>query len=294
MKTTDDESVPSSDTDDKDRRRKEAYRLYKHYAKPTRASMCSIVESSRAKDTGITRQDVDLLPWNLEETEVVKADMKSPKKKKKKKKKHKKKDKGKDKEEREESDSKEHLAFAKLKGEQGYLSLDSSWNVISDSLDGSSTSICWDPDHTQDHNDSAGQLQTMTISEIEELHQRKREERRRKREEATKKNFSEVDEQKRIAAEERKREDARNKMIQTRRDDRLETTFLWYTRWQQPTRTEFERQIAIQNVDISPEDVDLLDWNESGTRVKNIAAMNAMLVQTRILKNADTQLPVLC
>ena len=80
--TTDEESVPSFDTEDKDRRRKEAYSLYKHYVKPTRASMCSIVDS-HAKDIGITRQDVDLLPWNLEETEVVKAAMKSPKKKKK-------------------------------------------------------------------------------------------------------------------------------------------------------------------------------------------------------------------
>jgi hypothetical protein len=293
MKTTDEESVPSFDTEDKDRRRKEAYRLYKHYAKPTRASMCSIVDS-HAKDTGITRQDVDLLPWNLEETEVIKAAMKSPKKKKKKKRKHKKKDKTMDTEDKEESDDREHLAFAKLKGELGYIStsLDSSWNAISASLDGSSTSICWDPD--QDHHESAGQLQTMTISEIEELHKRKREERRRKREEATKKNFSVVDEQKRIAAEERKREDAKRKMIQTHRDDCLERAFLWYTRMGQPTRTEFERQIVIQNVDISSEDVDLLEWNEGGTRVKNLAAMNAMLVRTRILKNAETQLPVLC
>jgi hypothetical protein len=298
MKTTDEESVKSFDVEGQDRRRRKAYKLYKHYAKPTRASMCSIVDS-HAKDTGITRQDINLLPWNPEDTEVIKAAMKSLKKKKKEETKRKKKDKKvkqKDEKEREsdsESDDREHLAFAKLKGELGYIStsLDSSWNAISASLDGSSTSICWDQKHTQDHYESAEQLQTYTI---EEQHRRKREERRRKREEATKKNFSEVEEQKRIAAEERKREDTRNKLIQTQRDDRLECAFLWYTRMATPTRKEFERQIEIQNVDLSPEDVDLLAWNESGTRVKNVAAMNAMLVRSRVLKNSETQLPVLC
>jgi hypothetical protein len=44
--------------------------------------MCSIVDY--AKDTDITRQDIDLLPRNLDETKVIKEVMKSPKKTKKK------------------------------------------------------------------------------------------------------------------------------------------------------------------------------------------------------------------
>jgi hypothetical protein len=294
MTTSDEENVTSSlDAEDKGRRRKKAYEVYKHYAKPTRASMCRIIDS-HAEDAGITRQDVDLLPWNPENTEVIKEAMKSLKKKEKKKekegKKHKKK---KEKKNEKELDGTEKTAFAKLKGKMGYVStsLDSSWNAISASLDGSSTSIFWDQDNTQDRNENAGQLQTITV---EEQHNRKREERRRKREEEKKKHFSEVDEQERIAAEERKREDARNKKMQARQDDRLERTFLWYTRMAQPTRAEFEQQIAIQNIEITLEDVDLLAWNESGTRVKNLATMNAMLVRTRIQKNSGAQLPALC
>jgi hypothetical protein len=45
--------------------------------------MCSIVDS-HAEDTGITRQDVNLLPWNPEETEIIKEAMKALKKKEKK------------------------------------------------------------------------------------------------------------------------------------------------------------------------------------------------------------------
>jgi hypothetical protein len=59
-------------------RRKKAYKLYKHLSKPTKAAFCSIVDS-HAKDTDITRQDIDLLPWNLEETKVIKEAMKCPK-----------------------------------------------------------------------------------------------------------------------------------------------------------------------------------------------------------------------
>ena len=61
---------------DRDRRRKKAYKWYKHYAKPTKASMRSIVDHY-ASDTDITRQDVDLLPWNPEESEVSRKLMKA-------------------------------------------------------------------------------------------------------------------------------------------------------------------------------------------------------------------------
>jgi hypothetical protein len=80
MPTTDEDSVNSFDAEDKDRRRrKQAYKLYKDYAKPTRENMCRILDY--AKDTDMTRQDVDLLPWNPEKTEVIKEAMTSPKKK---------------------------------------------------------------------------------------------------------------------------------------------------------------------------------------------------------------------
>jgi hypothetical protein len=66
---------------DRDRRRKKAYKWYKHYAKLTKASMRSIVDYyTHHSDTDIARKDVDLLPWNLEETEVIKEAMKSQKK----------------------------------------------------------------------------------------------------------------------------------------------------------------------------------------------------------------------
>jgi hypothetical protein len=71
--------MPNTDEESVDRRRKEAYKLYKHYAKPTRENMCRILDY--AKDTDMTRQDLDLLPWNPEKTEVIKEAMKSPKKK---------------------------------------------------------------------------------------------------------------------------------------------------------------------------------------------------------------------
>jgi outer membrane biosynthesis protein TonB len=76
---------------DQAHRRKLVYKWYKHYAKPTRANMYSIVDFYANldyydnEDSDITRQDVDLLPWNIEETEVTKEAMKSKKKNKKKK-----------------------------------------------------------------------------------------------------------------------------------------------------------------------------------------------------------------
>jgi hypothetical protein len=62
-----------------DRRRKKAYKWYKHYSKTTKASMCSIVDHS-ASDDDITRQDVDLLPWNPDESEVIRKVVKAMKK----------------------------------------------------------------------------------------------------------------------------------------------------------------------------------------------------------------------
>jgi hypothetical protein len=51
-------------------------------------------------------------------------------------------------------------------------------------------------------------------------------------------------------------------------EDRVTRAFLWYSRLASPNRKEFKRQIASQKwIDITSEDVDLLTWNETGSRV---------------------------
>jgi hypothetical protein len=258
------------------RRRKRAYKWYKHYAKPTKASMCSIVDFY-ANDSDITREDVDLLPWNLEETEVIKKAMKSLKKDKTEKKDKKKLKK--DKKEKERYDGREDTALVKsngynrrptlLQGQMGdsLTSLDISLNGSSSrSLNASSSS--WNEDHTQDRRVRADPLLTR---KVEEEHKRRREVRRLERETAKKKSMPEVDTQdKRKAA-------ATTGSIT---DDRRERAFLWYARMATPTRTEFKRRVAAvessSSLDITPEDIDLLPWNETG-RVVNIAKMNAII-----------------
>jgi hypothetical protein len=99
MTTTVEESISSSKAEDQYRCRKKAYKWYKHYAKPTKESMCHIADYA---NDGITREHIDLLPWNLEETEVINKAMKSLQKKKKEEKEKKyKKDKKKDQKENE-------------------------------------------------------------------------------------------------------------------------------------------------------------------------------------------------
>jgi hypothetical protein len=101
--------------------------------------------------------------------------------------------------------------------------------------------------------DIAHQLRTM---KVEEEHKRKREERRRKRDEAKMKSMLEVDVE---------------DLEESRIFERLELVFLWYTRMGTPSRKAFERQIATQEwIDITAEDVDLLSWNETGTRVMDV------------------------
>jgi hypothetical protein len=152
---------------DQDRRRKKAYKWYKHYAKPTKASMCSIVDYY-ANDTDITRQDVDLLPWNTEETEVIREVMKALKKRmktetidKKKEKEGKKEKKEKEHGVREDTASTKSNGYINrptlLKGKDGNSSLkDSSGSLYA----GSSS---WDEDHTQENRISAEQLETIEV-----------------------------------------------------------------------------------------------------------------------------------
>ena len=69
-------------------------------------------------------------------------------------------------------------------------------------------------------------------------------------------------------------------------EDRRERAFIWYARMATPTRTEFKRRVAAvdssSSIDITPEDIDLLPWNETG-RVVNIAKMNS-IIRARIQK----------
>jgi sRNA-binding protein len=276
MTTTAEESVRSFDAKDQDHRQKKAYKWYKYYSKPTKKSMCSIVDHYANDD--ITRQDIDLLPWNREETEVIRKVMKALKKRMKTEKRDKKKEKEDKKQAKKEKKhgGREDTASTKsngdnkrptlLKGQMGdsSTSLDFSQNGSGGSLDTSSST--WDQDYIQDHRVSR-QLRTL---QVELDHERKREERRRKREEA-KKSMPEVDVHNQNTAS-----DTRSKIKEARRNDRLERAFLWYTRMGMPNHAEFKRQIASQKVDITSEDVDLLAWNENGTRVVNVTTMNAM------------------
>jgi hypothetical protein len=69
---------------DREEKEKNAYKWYKLYAKPTRETLYRIAQYAKGPD--FTRKDVDLLPWNVEETEVAEEAMKSPKKKRRRKK----------------------------------------------------------------------------------------------------------------------------------------------------------------------------------------------------------------
>jgi hypothetical protein len=317
MPDTDGESVNSFDAEDRDRRRrKEAYKLYKKYAKPTRENMCRILDY--AKDTDVTRQDVDLLPWNRKETEVIKEVMQALKKEKEKDKKNdyannayitrrnpkdtevikdamkspkkerleKKEKKKKDKKEKERFTTREDPVFAQSNGYKKDPALrKKQMGDSSTSLDtfrnGSSGSL--DTGSSiwgQDRTrDHKVSAEQLRTSKVEEEYKRKKEERRRKREEATKKSMPQVDVQERSTAK-----DTKGNTKGAELDDRLERAFQWYTRMASPFRHDFKRRVAdMESIDITPEDVDLLPWNSTGKFV-NIAKMNA-IIRASILKN---------
>jgi hypothetical protein len=152
------------------------------------------------------------------------------------------------------------------KGQDGdsLTSLEISQNCSSRSLDASSDS--WRPENDNGEYDIGSRI--YAEQGVEEEHTRKREERRREREEGKKKRMSE----------------ARSDITKARNDDRLERTFLWYQRMAMPSRKELKRQIATQGVDIASEDVDLLTWNKTGTRVANISTMIAMIRSRKLAK----------
>jgi hypothetical protein len=273
---------------DQYRRRKEAYKCYKHHAKPTKEIMCRIVDSTN--DSDISRQDVDLLPWNLEETEVNKEVMKSLKKTDKMDKKEEKDKKATGRSGRQDSVFEGDIA-AKLNDYSACPTLEMGDRLTSleISQNCSSLSIVDSSDSWGRYNGDNGEWSSTRFYEriaAEEELARKKEERRRKREEAKKKIKSELD-----AQETSTTADTRSNIKEARRDDRLERAFLWYTRMAMPNREEFKRKIATQKVDITSEDVDLLTWNKTGTRVANLAAMNA-LIRTKLLNQSATKVRV--
>jgi hypothetical protein len=272
---------------DQSRRRKKAYKWYKHYAKPTKASMCSIVDYY-ANDSAITRDDVDLLPWNLEETKVTKEAMKSLKKDNTEKKG--KKDKKKDKKDKGRYDGREDTAVVKsngyhnrrptlLKGQMGdsMTSLDISLNSsVSSDLDASSCSLDTSSSSlNMDHTSDADNLLTIKVVEA---HERRREEHRRKREATKKTSMPELDKKDKIKS--------CYATADSMKDDRRERAFTWYAHMATPTRAEFKRMVAdlesLSSIEITLEDIDLLPWNETG-RVVNVAKMNA-ITMARIMK----------
>jgi hypothetical protein len=168
----------------------------------------------------------------------------------------------------------------KLQEGDSMTCLDFSHNGSSWSLDAGSETWCQDYTRYEIKNLAqyyvgslvwAKQDEQLRMMKVEEEHTRKREERRRKREESEKMSMSDV-------------KDTRGVIIQAHRDDRLKCAFLWYTRMAAPSRKEFKRQIATQmSMDITAEDVDLLTWNKSGTRVVNISSINT-IIRTRTLE----------
>jgi hypothetical protein len=205
---SDSESSEATPTTEEDHRKK-AYKWYKHNAKPTKNNMCLIIDA--LNDTGISRQDIDLMPWNPEETKVIKEDMKSPIKKKadkeektdkadkadKKDKKKEKKDK-KDKKDKKKKDKKATEREEKLpKGQEGnsLTSPDNSQNGSSRSLDAGSDSGGQDFTRYDNENGEfdigsrvyADQVEQLQTFKVEEEHKRKKEKRRREKDEAKKK-----------------------------------------------------------------------------------------------------------
>jgi hypothetical protein len=260
-----------SEKDQRSRRRK-AYKWYKHYAKPTKASMCSIVEHyANDSDCDITRQDVDLLPWNLEETEVIKEATRSSKK------------------DTEKKDIVESNDFNKrptlVRGQMGdsLKSLEILLNnSSSSSLDFSSSSLDFNPSSREASSSkldaSSSKLDAswnplITIQAKVE-YKRRKEERRLKRETAEKKSEPEV-----------KMQGKRTANGTNSEDDRRERAFHFYANMVVPNRTEFKRRAAAAEsshpLDITPEDIDLLPWKENG-RVVDIKKMCA-IIRARVL-----------
>jgi hypothetical protein len=98
----------------------------------------------------------------------------------------------------------------------------------------------------------------------EEKRKRRKEERRQKREAAKSNDTS--------------GEDVKEIVVGTSNDARRrQLAFSWYSKMSEPDRSEFKRKVkALHSLNITPDDVDLLPWNATGSAV-NIAEMNTLL-----------------
>jgi hypothetical protein len=279
---------------DQHRRRKNAHQWYKLLAYPTRETMCRIVEYTKGPD--FTRQDVDLLPWNLEETEVDEEEMKAlkPEKKVVSGKPGKNSPKSPLKSPRKsslkssmksplESSLKSSLQEPSEKlGKGSHHGKDIVFEVeVADNLESlhNSSSDLDASRHTGDkdldqYESEKGKLEgeqrdpteVALTNRVEEEHKRRKEERRCKREAVAKKNVSGKDAKKTAAPVD---------SFEAIKDARRIRAFSWYSQLSTPTRAEFKQRVAaVEEIDISPFDIDLLPWNASGTIV-NIAKMNA-------------------
>jgi hypothetical protein len=119
----------SETTLDKDQysRMRNAYNWYTLLSEPRRVTMHRILDYTTGAD--FTHQDVGLLPWNLEETEVAEEAMKAIKKEKK------------EKTEKKQKKKKKKETFLKEELGNSLTSLDTSLNSSSDYMNASFTSL---------------------------------------------------------------------------------------------------------------------------------------------------------
>jgi hypothetical protein len=303
---------------DQDQRRKKCYKWYKLLAKPTRETMCRIAEYTKGSD--FTRQDVDLLRWNFEETMVVKEanrrkrpgkhekgsqhdkdavfevdfpdimdnDSKGPKA-------------------RLEDEAYDNLKSlhssthhsrthhmdetfhtcyedgARYESEKGKFEGEHSDRLEIDRLEGllHRTNIV-EEEHKRKKEERLLKREAAAAAEknkrAEEEHKRKRKQRLRKREAAaTEKSMSGEDAAENHAgADNREAAKRETAGIDNSEDARRERAFRWYSQFC-TNRADFKRRVAaLESMDITSEDIDLLPWNESGS-VVNIAKMNALM-----------------
>jgi hypothetical protein len=65
---------------------------------------------------------------------------------------------------------------------------------------------------------------------------------------------------------------------------RRQLAFSWYSQMSAPDRLEFKREVAaLQSLNITPDDVDLLPWNETGS-VVDIAKMYSLTKKASLMR----------
>jgi hypothetical protein len=283
-------SVPDEAKDVK-RRFKKAYKWYKTLARPTRETMCCVIDFTRGLD--ITRECVGFLPWNWDESKVdeeaISVLLKAGKKNKNEKpsEKMRKSGKGKDSiyEFRVETDQLEkdtkNMKSIRSELDENMKNLDKDSSNVRESLTN------WDSDQSRLGGTIAkyekalkGRLLGAREDRVRDDYNRRKKERRRRRDEA----HMEEERSKPVKESIQKAAKKASKKATERfldEDDgeiaRRHRAYSWYSRMARPDRNEFKKRVELMNgADISPADVDLLPWNFSGS-VVNIAKMNKII-----------------